>query len=431
MTAASGWPGHRPHAVLARSAGALVWHATREHDGLAVVVKQASADPRARLALEAERAVLAQADHPGVVPLLGVLPGPGLVLPFLPGGRLADRLQRRPVLTQGEAGAIVLALAGALAHLHGRGTAHGDLSPANVLFDGDGRPVLIDPAGPGRWAATPGYGPTDRGTIDARARDRHALVILGIELCGPESPLGRALAPLARPGCAIPSLDDVVAAVAAVGGAGALGAATGAPGSLAVEPPTASWGPVPPSAGDEERPGDQPPGRRARAAVARPAVVLATAVVGLALAVAGAAVVRTGSPAAACPAGDRAGRDEQTGATASRPAEQVVGDLDGDGCAEVVRWAPDQAEVRLPDGRRFAVGQPGDHLVLGDWTCDDRDRPGLYRPSSGQVFTFDRWPAPGASTTSDQVSHTGVHDGIPRVVPPTGAGCDLVAVDPP
>jgi len=45
-------------------------------------------------------------------------------------------------------------LADALAYLHGRGIVHGDLSPANVRLDGEGRPVLFDfdLAGPGQGA---------------------------------------------------------------------------------------------------------------------------------------------------------------------------------------------------------------------------------------------------------------------------------------
>ena len=46
-------------------------------------------------------------------------------------------------------------LADALAYLHGRGVVHGDLSPANVRLDGEGRPVLFDfdLAGPGQGGA--------------------------------------------------------------------------------------------------------------------------------------------------------------------------------------------------------------------------------------------------------------------------------------
>jgi hypothetical protein len=108
----------------------------------------------------------------------------------------------------------------------------------------------------------------------------------------------------------------------------------------------------------------------------------------------------------------------------------VAGDLDGDGCTEVVRWQPDDAVLELPGGRRLQVGEPDDRLLLGDWDCDDVDTPALYRPSTGEVFEFATWVSGADALTSSETHQTGVHGGTPKVVPPTGAGCDRVAVDP-
>ncbi len=73
-------------------------------------------------------------------------------------------------------------------------------------------------------------------------------------------------------------------------------------------------------------------------------------------------------------------------------------DVDGDGCASGVRWSGNVLEV---EGRRYQLGEPGDSVVLGDWDCDGRDTPALYRPT-GAVFFFDGWaedgtPRPAAS----------------------------------
>lgn len=63
-----------------------------------------------------------------------------LVMDFLPGGdlrsRVAEGLGWRDALT------IARSIADALAHAHAHGVVHRDLRPANVLFDGEGRPVL-------------------------------------------------------------------------------------------------------------------------------------------------------------------------------------------------------------------------------------------------------------------------------------------------
>jgi eukaryotic-like serine/threonine-protein kinase len=67
-------------------------------------------------------------------------------------------------------------------------------------------------------------------------------------------------------------------------------------------------------------------------------------------------------------------------------------DLDGDGCPDPVRI--DGAQVVVGD-RRFAAGDPGDVVVVGDWTCDGIATPAVLRPVTGEVFVFPAWPAPG------------------------------------
>jgi tetratricopeptide (TPR) repeat protein len=81
----------------------------------------------------------------GFVPLLdsGVAPeGPFLVMPFLTGGTLRERL-KGPVPLD-ESVELGLALSRALAKAHERGIVHRDLKPDNVLFTDDGRPLVAD-----------------------------------------------------------------------------------------------------------------------------------------------------------------------------------------------------------------------------------------------------------------------------------------------
>lgn len=48
-------------------------------------------------------------------------------------------------------------------------------------------------------------------------------------------------------------------------------------------------------------------------------------------------------------------------------------------------------------GRRWRAGEDGDVIVLGDWDCDGTDTPAVLRPSTGEVWRYDRWEE-GAAT---------------------------------
>jgi hypothetical protein len=67
-----------------------------------------------------------------------------LVLDLAAGGSLARLLAARGRLGAGEVVTVAVPLAQALADVHGRGLVHGDVTPANVLFTSDGRPLLSD-----------------------------------------------------------------------------------------------------------------------------------------------------------------------------------------------------------------------------------------------------------------------------------------------
>lgn len=44
---------------------------------------------------------------------------------------------------------------------------------------------------------------------------------------------------------------------------------------------------------------------------------------------------------------------------------------------------------------RFELGEPGDVVAVGPFRCDGDALPALLRPTTGEVFVFDRWAAPG------------------------------------
>jgi serine/threonine protein kinase len=68
---------------------------------------------------------------------------PYLVLDYLPGGSLAQRLREGP-LPPRQAAALVRDLALGVAHVHAQGLLHRDLKPDNVLFDEVGTPKVVD-----------------------------------------------------------------------------------------------------------------------------------------------------------------------------------------------------------------------------------------------------------------------------------------------
>ena len=99
-----------------------------------------------------EAALLGALDHPHLVRLLEVVHQPrrggaprvALVLDLLAGGSLAALLARRGRLRPGEVVTAIAPVAAALAHAHAHGVVHGDLSPGNIVFTAEGRPVLTD-----------------------------------------------------------------------------------------------------------------------------------------------------------------------------------------------------------------------------------------------------------------------------------------------
>ncbi|MDI1432121.1 protein kinase domain-containing protein [Polyangium sorediatum] len=93
---------------------------------------------------EREARALERLRHPNVVPLHQYVPeGPAMVLAFMRGGSLADKMREGPV-APARAVEIACLLLSALGEAHRLGILHRDVKPANVLFDDAGTAMLSD-----------------------------------------------------------------------------------------------------------------------------------------------------------------------------------------------------------------------------------------------------------------------------------------------
>jgi serine/threonine protein kinase len=67
-----------------------------------------------------------------------------IVMPYLGGGSLADRVQRERSVPAAPAAAAAAQVAAGLDHAHQRGVVHRDVKPDNILFDEDGNALITD-----------------------------------------------------------------------------------------------------------------------------------------------------------------------------------------------------------------------------------------------------------------------------------------------
>lgn len=158
---------------LGRGATAAVYLATDEALGIDVALKvlhpQLASPGRAdaRRRFFAEGRVAAGLRHPGVVAIYDLDEATRvLAMEYVAGGTLRARLasHRGASLSAGELARTATSLLDALAYVHARGVAHGDLKPSNLLLRAPGEAVLVDfgaaelrdGEGPGAWGAAAG-----------------------------------------------------------------------------------------------------------------------------------------------------------------------------------------------------------------------------------------------------------------------------------
>ncbi|HUF16699.1 MAG TPA: serine/threonine-protein kinase [Thermoanaerobaculia bacterium] len=188
---------YRIERELGRGGMGVVWAATDLELQREVAVKvlpawESSEDAAARLRSEAR--ILAQLEHPGIVPIhdLGQLADGRIfyAMKLVRGERLDSYLDRSALPLQ-ERLRLFERFCEPVAFAHARGIAHRDLKPANVMVGSFGEILVLDWGLAGgsdspRSGGTTGYMAPEQetgGPVDARA-DVHALGAILIVICG-------------------------------------------------------------------------------------------------------------------------------------------------------------------------------------------------------------------------------------------------------
>jgi serine/threonine protein kinase len=130
---------------------AQVWRAEDARTGEEVAVKRLHpvvfADPAARRRLERESRALRELDSPNIVRIRDshlTDDEAALVLDFVPGVSLSERLAEHGRLSAAETVRVVRDVGAALSTAHAAGVVHRDVKPANIILAEDGRALLTD-----------------------------------------------------------------------------------------------------------------------------------------------------------------------------------------------------------------------------------------------------------------------------------------------
>jgi len=400
--------------------------------------------------IRAEAELLAAARHPGLVELVGVegsTERPALVTVLVDGPTLASPM----ALTVEEVAGVVGAVAATLADLHELGIVHGAVLPEHVLLGSDGRPVLCgfgsagrvgedderhpatDVAALGRLlrrlATGPDARPLRRLAEAATADDPAARPSAGELAAGLAEAVPGARLPVPRTGGArgLDPASDLRALVAGARG----GRRRRPPQAVEAQPRSlllgSDWDAVVADGPDSDDAGagvtvgapvttatrrtvaPPPPvdrrGLRPRLPLRSVAVVAAVATVaaaGLLILAPWSSPAADDAPAAAPTRPTPSTRPQPPPTTATTttrplpaartdcvsPASVLIADVDGDGCPDALRYADGVLEGA---GTRWALGQAGDQVTVGDWSCRGARTVVLLRPSTGDVYRFDAW----------------------------------------
>lgn len=474
-------PGYVLRDPIGRGATADVWRGEPEgRPGRVVAIKRmrTGASRAALEALHRDAEALTRLSHPSVLPILDIVnedPGVAIITGYAAGGSLADWLGRvRGGLDPAQVADLGARVGAALVASHNAGIIHGALKPTNILFDAEGQPLVADfGASRLRGTSEPVIGTVgylDPATI-ADGRPSEATDIYGLATTLHEAltgvPTSAGSSPQQTPvasdrGVHVPAADlvEVPPDLAATIERGLrhdpadrfatmmemtshldearrrLDPANTSPTSDA--PPAAPTGPP-------------------RRLLILGAILIITIPAGI-------ATWRLTSDGGDAPledtrvqgtdvaAPDGSSEEMPAEATSTDPDDPVAeprdappacpdavaptlqapeqpADIDGRGCSVPAAWDGEVLEVAI-DGELQRFDLPGDGqdtLLFGDFNCDGRETPALYRSTSGEVFVFPTLDPDDETTVRAQPDE--VPDATPRVVLDPD-GCAHVDLDP-
>ena len=180
------------------------YHVQLERTGAVKVLQGIAPDPDTTARFRHEAQAIAQMRHPNIVNVydFGEHDGvPYMIIEYVPGGSLANRLSQGPLDTATTL-KYLRGIAAGLDHAHGLGIVHRDVKPANVLLEKDDTPVLADfglakllqgsslKSMTGVTTGTPAYMAPEQvtGSKVGPAADRYALASIAYEMLTGEIP---------------------------------------------------------------------------------------------------------------------------------------------------------------------------------------------------------------------------------------------------
>jgi len=194
-----------------------------------VMPLQFTHDPQFRIRFQREAEVVAALEHAYIVPVYDFgehEDQPFIVMRYLPGGTLADRLRTGP-LPISEIAPLFQRIGSALDYAHKNGVIHRDIKPGNIIFNSEGEASLSDFGiaklqeataaftGTGNLIGTPAYMSPEQAkgekTVDGRSDIYSLGVVLFQALSGElpfkaDTPMGVAIAHIQK---SVPNLLDL------------------------------------------------------------------------------------------------------------------------------------------------------------------------------------------------------------------------------